>query len=80
MQNSSNFKIPVPRNWIEQIVRNAAKDKENKNCLRLQGEFSKPFAKAIEEHENLKIEFRSTHGVVWTKPSRASTPHLRING
>jgi hypothetical protein len=31
MQNSSNFKIPVPRNWIEEIVRNATKDKENKN-------------------------------------------------
>ncbi len=56
------------------------KTKRTKICLRLQGEFSKPFAKAIEEHEGLKIEFRFTNGVVWTKPSRASTPYLRING
>ncbi len=74
----------VPNAWHNKDLLNRRKSSSllfyRRNAAITQGDFAKPFANSIEEHEMLKVEFHSPHGVVWTKQSRVTTPCLSING
>ena len=61
------YKIPISIATLQEFIDNSIPDSNNKNCLLIQDDYIKHFAKEITKHENIPAaKIQGSHAKIYT--------------